>query len=42
MRKKRGLTISEVALENTQTLAYKLKKLAIARAHKAARKLNIN
>ena len=39
MRKKRGLTLSEGALEKTQTLAFKLTKLAIARAHKASRKL---
>ena len=39
MHKKRGLTISEVASENAQILAFKLKKLEIARSHKQARTL---
>ena len=33
------LTISEVASENAQILAFKFKKLAIARSHKQSRKL---
>ena len=37
--KKRELITSEVALENAQILAFKLKKLAIARSHKQSRKL---
>ena len=36
---KRGLTLSEVASENEKILAFKLKKLAIARSHKQSRKL---
>ena len=36
MHKKRGLIISEVASENAQILALKLKKLAIAQSHKQA------
>ena len=39
MHKKRVSTISEVASENAQILAFKLKKLAIARSHKHSRKL---
>ena len=38
-KKKRGLTITEVVSENGQIVAFKLKKLAIDRSHKLARKL---
>ena len=34
-----GLTISEVASENAQILAFKLEKLAVARSPKQSRKL---